>query len=78
MLECAGKGGALLWIVPQEVQQLGEAPLVRVDAAAPLNGLELLGVGERRDLLRLFLRAMVAPEVVLRERLHGGVDRHDA
>ena len=45
--------GALVRIVAQPVQQLGEAPLVRVDAAAPLDGLEVFGVGERGDLAAL-------------------------
>ncbi len=55
VLEGGGEGGALVGVVAQPVQELGEAPLVRVDAAAPLDGFEVLAVGERGDLLRFFL-----------------------
>ena len=62
----------------QPVQELGESPLVGVNAAAPFNGFEILGVGERGDLLRLLVGAMVAPQVVLVEGLHVRVDGHHA
>ncbi len=60
------------------MQELGEAPLVRVDAAAPVDRFELLFVGEGRDLLRLVLGAVIAPEVVVVEGLHRGIDGDDA
>src|SRR3984885_2051333 len=60
------------------MKQLGEAPLMRVDAAAPLDRFELLCVSQRGDLLGLSLRAMIAPQIVLGERLHLGIDRYNA
>ena len=69
VLERSGKLAALLGIVAQPVQQLRKSPLVRVHAAAPLDRLEVLLVRQRRDLLRLCLGAVIAPQVVLIERL---------
>ena len=43
MSQCSSavtKLGALVGVVAQPVQQLGEAPLVRVDAAAPVDAFE--------------------------------------
>ena len=65
---------ALLGIMAQPVEELGEAPLVRVDASAPLDGFEIFRVGERCDLLRFFFCAVIAPEVVVVERFEVGVD----
>ena len=42
---------------------------MRVDAAAPLDGLEFFRVRKLGDLLRLFVRPVIAPEHVLVERL---------
>ena len=77
---------ALVGVVAEPVEELGESPLVGVDAAAPLDGFEMFAVGEFGDLLRFFLGAVVAPEVVVVERLEifadgddagaGGVERH--
>ena len=39
---------ALVRIVAQPMEQLGEAPLVRVDAAAPVDGFELFAVRRAR------------------------------
>ena len=69
---------ALLRIVAQPVQQLGESPLMGVDPAAPLDRFQLFAVGELGNLLRLALGAMVAPQIVVIERLHACVDRHHA
>ena len=41
VLEGGGELGALVGVVAEPVQELGEAPLVRVDAAAPLDGFEV-------------------------------------
>ncbi len=60
------------------MEEFGEAPLVGVDAAAPVDGFELLGMGELGDLLGLVLGAMVAPEIVVVQRLHVGADGDDA
>ena len=50
----------------------------RVDAAAPLDGFEIRCVRGGGDLGGLLPGAMVAPEVVIVERLEVGVDRDDA
>ena len=42
VLEGADELRALVWIVAQPVQQLGESPFGGVDAAAPLDGLEFV------------------------------------
>ncbi len=68
---------ALTGVVAEPVEELGEAPLVGVDAAAPVDGLEVLGVGEGGDLGGFVLGAVVAPEVVVVERLHVLVDGDD-
>ncbi len=81
MSQCSkaeAKLGAFLGVVAKPVEELGEAPLVRVDAAAPVDGFELLLVGEGGDLLRFVLGAVVAPEIVVVERLHVGIDGDDA
>ena len=69
---------ALFRVVPQPVQQLGESPLVRINAAAPLDRFEIFAVGKLGNLLRLTLGAMVAPEVVVIERLQCRIDRNHA
>ena len=51
MSQCSkalAKPAALVRVVAQPVQQLGEAPLVRIDAAAPFDRFEMLGVRELR------------------------------
>ena len=53
VFERTGKLRALVRIVPQEVQQLGEAPLVRIHAAAPLNCFQLFRMGKFGDLREL-------------------------
>ena len=49
-----------------------------VHPAAPFDRFQMLGVGELRNLLRLPLGAMVAPQIVVIERLHARVDRNHA
>ena len=78
VLEGGGELGALIGVVAQPVEQLGEAPFVGVDAAAPVDGFEAVVVGGRGDLLGFGFGAMVAPEVVVVERLQVCVDRDDA
>ena len=51
---------------------------MRIHAAAPLEGLQILAMRQCDNLLRLALGAMVAPQVVLVERLHLRVYRHYA
>ena len=76
MLEGAGEAAALGGVVAQPVQQLGEAPLGGVDAAAPVDGLEALPVGRGGDLGGFLPRPVVAPQVVIVQRLHVGVHRN--
>ena len=76
------KGGdearALPGIVPQPMQQLREAPLRGVDATAPVDGFELLLVRGGGNLLCLAPRAVIAPEIVVIQRLEPVADRDDA
>src|SRR5215471_11189334 len=44
VFECGSKSGAFTRVVTQPVQQFGEAPLGRVDAAAPLDGGKLFAM----------------------------------
>ncbi len=78
MFEGARQLTALLRVVAQPVQQLGESPLMGVDPAAPFDRFQMLRVGQLGNLLRLTLSAMVAPQIVVIERLHAGVDRDHA
>ena len=63
------KSSALLGIVSQPVQQLRKSPLMRIHAAAPLNRFQLLPVCQLRDLLSLDLGPVIAPQVVVIQRL---------
>ncbi len=76
MLEGAGEPRALFGIVAQPVQQLGPSPLGRVGAAAPVDGFQALLVGRRGDFGGFLPRPVVAPQVVVVQRLHVGVDRN--
>ena len=61
---------ALLRIVAQPVQQLGESPLRGIDAAAPVDGFQLFGACAASVMSRAsLLGAMVAPEIVIVERI---------
>ena len=73
-----GKSDAFIGIVAQPVEQLGEAPLGRVDAAAPVDGLQPALAGQRGDRGSLLPGAVIAPEVVVVERLEAFVDRDHA
>src|ERR1700733_15151104 len=61
VLEAGEEVRPFFGIVAEPMQQLGESPLVRINTAAPLDGLEFLSVRQRGDLLRFFLGAVVAP-----------------
>src|ERR1700744_2492341 len=78
MLEGGGKAVALFRIVSKPVEELGEAPLVRVNTTAPLDGFDVFFVCEFGDLLRFFLGAVIAPEVVVVERFEVFANRNDA
>ncbi len=69
---------ALVGIVAQPVEQLGESPLVRVDAAAPLDAFEAELMSLAGDLFGFSEGAVVAPEVVVVERLKVLADGNDA
>src|SRR6266545_3151719 len=78
MLERGGHLPALFGIVAQPVEQLGESPLGGVDAAAPAQRFELLRTARVGDLTRFALGAMVAPEVIVVQRLEPFVHGDDA
>ena len=78
MLEGGGEFVALIGVVAQPMEQLGKAPLVRINAAAPVDGFQLFAVRERGNLLRLGEGAVIAPEIVFIQRLHLRVNRNDA
>ena len=69
VLEGGDEAVALVGVVAEPVEQLGEAPLVRVDVAAPVDGFEVFGKGELGDLAGLLVGAVIAPEVVVVEGL---------
>src|SRR5690242_9356234 len=70
MFEGRGKLRTLLGIVAQPVQQLGKAPLRRIHTAAPLNDLESLAMRDLGDFGGFPFCAMVAPQVIVAQRLH--------
>ncbi len=78
VLKRADKLRTLVWIVTQPVQQLGESPLGRVHTAAPLDRVQLLEARQLGDERGFLLGAMVAPQVVIVERLHAFADWNDA
>jgi hypothetical protein len=78
MLKGGGESATFVRIVAEPVEELGESPLMGVDAAAPLDGFEIFFVGEGGDFPGFRFRAVIAPEVVLIEGLHVGVDGNDA
>ena len=69
---------ALVRIMPQPVQQFGESPLRGVNAAAPLDGVQLFLACQLRDLSRFLLGAMIAPEIVVIQRNQTLADRNHA
>ena len=64
---------ALLRIIAQPVQQLGEAPFGGVNAAAPVESFQIAARAGVGDCARLGLGAVVAPEVIIVERIEVGV-----
>src|SRR5262249_13636075 len=77
MLEGRGKVGALFRVVSQPVQQLGEAPFRRIDAATPVNCGKPFAMGGFGDFRGFGFGAMIAPEIVVVERPQTFVDGYD-
>ena len=77
VLEGAREFAALNRIVAQPMQQLRESPLRGIHAAAPANRFQSLAVGQFRDFRSLGLRAVVAPQIIVVERRHLRIHRHD-
>ena len=69
VLECGCEALALNGIVAQPVQQFGEAPLGRVDAATPVDGGEFLLSGGFGDVRGFLPGTVIAPEIVFVKRL---------
>src|SRR3974377_614604 len=69
---------ASLRVVAQPVEQLGETPLRGIDAAVPSDGLYPLAMRQCRDLFRLRLCTVVAPEILLIRRPQPLADRDPA
>ena len=69
VFECRNKLASLAGIVPQPVQQLREAPFRRIHAAAPFDGFEFFAVRCFRNFRSFLFGAMVAPQIVVVERL---------
>jgi len=86
VLERSNEVFSSIWIGAQPVKKLGEAPLVGVDAAAPLDAFKSERVSSSGDELGFLVGAMVAPEVVVVEGFEvfadgnhagaGGVEGH--
>src|SRR5690348_1207393 len=77
VLERAREFSALRWIVPQPVQEFGESPLRRINAAAPTNGFEMLALSHLRNLSGFRLSAVIAPQIIFAERLHACPNGND-
>ncbi len=78
VLERGGEVCTLVRVVAEPVEELGAAPLVGVDAAAPLDGFKTLGVGECGDLDWASAWARWSHQsIVVVERLECGVDGDD-
>jgi hypothetical protein len=69
MLEGRYELRTLRRIVAKLMQKFGEAPLRGINAAAPLDRFEAVAMSGLRDFRSFSLSAMVAPEVVVIERL---------
>ena len=61
-----------------QCRSFAKPPLMRVDAATPVDCFEVLLVRERGNLLRFMLRPVIAPQVVIIERLHLCIDGNHA
>src|SRR5215813_13232896 len=77
MLESGGELRAFCRIVPQPVKELGEAPLGRIDAAAPIDHGKLFAMRCFGNFGGFRFCAVVAPEVVVVEWLKILVNRND-
>jgi len=77
VFQCRGEFRSLLRIVPKPVQQLGKSPLGGVNPAAPLNRLQTFPMCRGGDLGGFAFGAVIAPQVVLAQRLKILVDRND-
>ena len=85
VLEGGDEFGALVGIVPQPVQQLGESPLRRIDSAAPVDRFQPFAMRGFGDLRGFAFGAVIAPQIVFAERLQvladgnhgraGGIER---
>ena len=78
MLQRGGEAARLSGLWRSQWSSFGESPFGGVDAAAPVDGFEPLAVRGGGDLGGFFPGAMVAPEIVIVERLQVRVDRNDA
>src|SRR5215470_13030919 len=77
VFKCRSEVCALCRIVAKPMQQLGNTPLRGVHTTALLDGFQLLAMGGFRDFRGLAFSTMVAPQVVLAERLQVFVDGND-
>src|ERR1039458_4373900 len=72
--ELAALGG----VVAEPMEELREAPLGGIYPAAPFDGREARAMGGLRDERGFAPRAMVAPEIIIVNRLEVAVDGNDA
>jgi hypothetical protein len=77
VLERRDEFGAACRIVPQPVEQLGEAPLGRIHAAAVRDRRQSLPTRNLGDERRFVLRTVIGPEVVIAQRLEILPDGND-
>src|SRR5262249_4120508 len=77
MFKCGGESSSARGVAAEPAEELGDAPLAGVDAAAPVDGLELGGMGGIGDLSGFLPGAVVAPEVVVVDGVELGIDRDD-
>ena len=78
MFQRRGEARALLGIVAQPVEQFGEAPFAGIDAAAPVDRIQMAGVRSGGDLGGFLPGAVIAPQVVIVDGLEVGVHRDHA
>src|SRR5216684_7114190 len=78
MLERGGETPALVWIVPQPVEQLGKAPFGGIGSTTPIDRLQFLAAGGFGDQRGFAPGAMVAPQIIFIEGLKVCVYGNDA
>ena len=78
VLERGDQLAALVRVVTEPVEKLGEAPFGGVGSAAPVDGVQFAGVGGFGDECGFAPRAVVAPQVVVVQRLEIFAHRNDA